>query len=136
MKTEVTSKPTLEAMKKIEFTVSEPTVQESKNLTIDDVWGKVSEETFQRISVGMYVARGNSSYCEPDLLKRLTSEIPEICPVWGDKIGYKSGTFVGPADREDEIVYWLEYVHGGNSVSRRKELPGGKIALRSDYQCW
>jgi len=27
-------------------------------------------------------------------------------------------------------------VHGGGSVSGRKELPKGKVAFRSDYQAW
>jgi len=36
----------------------------------------------------------------------------------------------------DEVEYWLSYVHGGDNISKRKKLKGGKVALRSDYMCW
>lgn len=55
---------------------------------------------------------------------------------WGDTIPYKSVTVISDSKQEDEVSYWLEFVHGGDSISNRKELNDGRIALRSDYQCW
>lgn len=60
----------------------------------------------------------------------------DTCPIWGDELPYKSVTVVCEEAQENEVVYWLEYVHGGGSVSKRKELGQGKIALRSDYLAW
>ena len=62
--------------------------------------------------------------------------LPSVCPIWKDKLPYKSVTIVCEPSIEEEVIYWLEYVHGGGSVSRRKKLDNGKIALRSNYQCW
>lgn len=87
-----------------------PTPPESDELTRDIVW-----ERSGRFLVG---------YSE------------KVCPIWGDTIPYKSATFVCDEKDEARVTYWIEYVHGGNSIVRRKLLPDGKVALRSDYQCW
>jgi hypothetical protein len=65
----------------------------------------------------------------------------EICPIWGDKLPYKSVTVVIPElmlhdGLQHQVEYWLEYVHGGGSVSRRRSLPDGTVAIRSDYMAW
>ena len=60
----------------------------------------------------------------------------ERCPVWGDEVPFKSVTVIVDADDEGDAEYSLGYVHGGDCVSRRKELKDGRVALRSDYQCW
>jgi len=106
-------------MTKIQIGVSLPTVPESTKITKEDVWGKFDERTHKKLSNGMIVARSE-----------------EQCPIFKDKIPYKSVTVVGPASIEMDIVYWLEWVHGANSVSRTKKLPGNKIAIRSNYMCW
>lgn len=94
---------------KANMIVKMPTVQKAKKLTQEDVWGKD----------GMIVARTN-----------------ERCPIFKDIVPYKSVTAICNLISENEVIYWLEYVHGGNSISKRKNLKDGKIALRSDYQCW
>jgi hypothetical protein len=115
----------------IEITVSHPTVPEAKQLTKDDVWGKYDEINHRRIDDGMLVARGYGSYFTGK------PHFNPICPIWGDELPYKSVTVVGPIEQEQEIRYWLEYVHGGGSVSKRKVVEDGKkVALRSDYMCW
>lgn len=58
------------------------------------------------------------------------------CPIWGDRLPYKSATVVVPALLLNEAVFSLEYVHGTGCVSRHQLLPDGTMALRSDYQCW
>lgn len=58
------------------------------------------------------------------------------CPVWGDVVPWKSVTVIVDAADEADARYSLEYVHGGGSVSRRMALPNGRVALRSNYQCW
>lgn len=99
--------------------ISGPSTDEPKSLTKEDVWGEIDYENLTRLSEGMIVARTEQQ-----------------CPHFGDMIPYKSITVVCEANQEQEVHYWLEYVHGGNSVSMRKELPNNQIALRSDYQCW
>jgi hypothetical protein len=106
-------------MRKIKIKVLNPTVPEAKKLTKEDVWGTWDPVANKRTSEGMIVARFESK-----------------CSIFDDIIPYKSVTVVGPAIQKEEIIYWLEYVHGGNSVSRMRHLPGGKIAIRSDYQAW
>lgn len=105
----------------ITMTVSTPTVPEAKKLTKEDVWGKWDDNTHKRLSEGMIVAQTD-----------------QICPIWRDKVPYKSVTVICSPEQETEVRYWLEYVHGGNSVSRWKEIKQGKekkIALRSNYMC-
>jgi hypothetical protein len=103
----------------IKLCVSNPTVQEAKTLTQDDVWGEFDDFSQKKISNGMIVARSG-----------------EICPIFKDKVPFKSVTVVCNKNQVPEVQYWLEYVHGGNSVSMMKQLNNGKVAIRSDYQCW
>ena len=86
----------------------------------DDVWGVYDIDKSKRVSDGMIVARSE-----------------EKCYIFQDVVPYKSVTVVfdSKKHREEEIEYWLEYVHGGGSISNRKEVKG-KVALRSDYMCW
>ena len=103
---------------KLTINVNNPTVPEAKVLTQEDVWGKL-DENYNRISSGMIVARTD-----------------EVCPIFKDKVPYKSVTVVCNSSQVNEVIYWLEYVHGGDSVSKVRALPDGKAAIRSDYQCW
>ena len=61
---------------------------------------------------------------------------PPTCPVWGDEVGWKSVTVIVPAELENAATWSLEYNHGGGSVVKRLEMGDGRVALRSDYQCW
>ena len=115
----------------VDMFVSEPTNAPAQELTMEDVWGKHEMETefIPKIPIvwihhGMLVATSHED------------GLPKICPIWKDELKYKSVTVVCNKDQEEEVSYWLEYVHGGGSISRRKELPENKVALRSDYQCW
>lgn len=107
------------AIRNISMFVSGPSGDEPDSLTKEDVWGEFDHESLTKLSDGMIVARTD-----------------EQCPHFEDTVPYKSVTVVCEANQEQEVHYWLEYVHGGNSVSMRKELPNNQIALRSDYQCW
>lgn len=129
----------------LKIVVSNPTVPEAKNLTKEDVWGKW--ENHVRVSNGMLVAQGYgpvSDYFTQSDKDKLTAIIPEICPIWNDVLGYKSVTVICLPCQEEEVRYWLEYVHGGNSVRGRKLIRGEAygfqagelVALRSAYQCW
>ena len=116
---------------KIEIELSKPTVPESQNLTMEHVWGKheMESEHIPKIPIvwihhGMLVATSTDD------------GLPKRCPVWGDLLKYKSVTIICRPCLEEEVIYWLEYVHGGGSVSRRKTISKHEIALRSDYQCW
>lgn len=94
--------------------VNMPTGPKAKKLTKDDVWGSAADNY-----TGMIVARSESK-----------------CPIFKDKVPYKSVTVVCDIAQQGEVEYWLEYVHGGNCVCKTKKLPENKIAIRSDYQCW
>lgn len=115
--------------------IATPSVPLPSKLTQEDVWGKVEESHWKggilngewipsrRVSKGMIVASQTKGY-------------PDKCPIWHDKIPYKSVTVVCGVLQEPDVEYWLDFVLGTNSVSRRKVLPKGKLALRSDYKCW
>lgn len=87
-----------------------------KRLTItkEDVWGD-----YEKGTNGMIVA-----------------QYGDICPMFNDKVPYKSVTVVCNESQLVEVEYWLTYVHGANCVYATMKLPEGKIAIRSDYQCW
>jgi len=87
-------------------------------LTKEDVFGKF-DSNYNRISNGMIVARSG-----------------DTCPIFKDKVPYKSETVICTIDQYPEVIYWLDYVNGGNSVSKEKQLNDDLIALRSDYKCW
>ena len=99
--------------------INYPNGEKPKKLTQEDVWGEFDIYKGKRISNGMVVAR-----------------YKDICPIFNDEVPYKSVTVVCPKSQYDEVVYWLEYVHGGDCVSITKELDDLRIAIRSDYQCW
>lgn len=92
-------------------------------VTKDAVFGKF-DENHERIDAGMVVARTG-----------------DICPIWGDEVRYKSVTVVVPElavhdGQVREVEYWLTFVHGDGCISKRKSMPDGTVAIRSDYMCW
>lgn len=107
--------------------IANPSVPLASKLTQEDVWGKVdfNHKTgdHKRISKGMIVATQAEGY-------------PNKCPIWHDNIPHKSVTVVCTVLQEPDVEYWLDFVQGTNSVSKRKTLPKGKLALRADYKCW
>ena len=113
-------------------------------LTQEDVWGELDHETLKLKTKGMIVARGlppadkddRYAFSVEQRLALIAQTYPTICPVWGDELPYKSVTVVCANDQVEEVSYWLEYVHGGGSVSDIRDLDGGRVALRSDYRCW
>lgn len=103
----------------------------------DDVWGKF-DSNHNMISSGMVVARGYpriDEYFTKVEFDKLNIIIPNICPVWKDTLPYKSVTVICNENELNEVLYWLEYVHGGEH-SKMEELSDNRIAIRSDYQCW
>ncbi len=99
------------------FEVAVPTFPIAQKLTKEDVWGKWDKD-LNNIHKGMILAKYN-----------------DTCPIWGDKIPYKSVTVLTKADQVEEVSYWIEYVHGADSISAVKDV-GQMIAIRSDYTCW
>jgi hypothetical protein len=94
--------------------------QSRMNLTMDDVFGVWTDfPEHKKTSDGMVVARYG-----------------DICPVLGDKVPFKSLTVICEKEQSGEVIYWLNYVHGGDSVSQIGELEDGRVFIRSDYQCW
>ena len=114
----------------LDIWVSSPSGLKPKNLIQEDVWGKheMESEHIPKIPIrwihhGMIVASSDAD------------GLPIVCPVWKDKLPYKSVTVICKPSQEQDVTYWLEYVQGTDSVSRRKKV-GNKVALRSDYKCW
>lgn len=96
------------------------TKPEGFKLHKDDVWGAYDVESSKRVSNGLIVARED-----------------DRCPIFGDIVPYKSVTVVFDPEKfpYEEVTYWLSYVHGGEH-SDEMINGDGKIAIRSDYQCW
>ena len=103
-------------------------------ITKEDVWGKFDEQ-YNLVDRGMIVAQGFSESADMnELMKKL--QTTNICPVWKDKLPYKSVTVICDESQASEVSYWLSYVHGGDCISKEKKLPDGKFAFRSNYMCW
>ena len=109
-----------------------------KPITKDDVWGTFDPDTFKRLTKGMLVAHGIPSFktLEEHVEHFKLSMLPDICPVWRDKLPYKSVTVICDSDQQDEVEGQLMYVHGSDCIQMVKGLPNGKVAIRSDYMCW
>lgn len=104
-------------------------------VTQDDVWGKWAEDHSTLISRGMIVAQGYGG--EPDGLEawKKKVQVSNLCPVWNEILPYKSVTVICKLEEFNDVTYWLSYVHGGE-YSKTRDLGDGRIAIRSDYQCW
>ena len=101
------------------------------------VWGKF-DENHHNIDRGMIVARSLpkvDEYFSKEEHTRITNQIPDVCPIWKDKLQYKSVTAICSEEEFDDVTFWLEYVHGGG-YEKVKKLPDGKVAIRSYYQAW
>lgn len=61
---------------------------------------------------------------------------PTKCPVWGDRLPYKSITVIVDEADLNAAIRSCEYVHGGGAVSKTKKLSNGKVAVRANYMCW
>lgn len=104
----------------VDIFISEPTVDcIPKRLTQKDVWGDGGYNRETKENRGMRVA-----------------VYDEECPIWGDIVPRKSCTVVCNKELEDETIYWLEYVYGGDCITRRKEIDDKNVALRAEYTCW
>lgn len=117
--------------KSIKIEISNPTRPRAKKLAKEDIWGHYDEQTHKMLDYGMIVARGCG---EPD--GKITSKCPDFCPVWKERLSYKSVTAICDKEQQREVEYWLEYVNGGDSISKTKDLDNGKVAIRSNYMCW
>lgn len=105
-------------------------------LTQEDVWGKWQEAPMKRLTKGMIVAQGyGMDDAEYERRKVADELLSNICPIWGDKLPYKSVTAIFRLERQREVEKWLDYVHGGG-IERYKEVGNGFIAIRSNYMCW
>ncbi len=103
-----------------------------------DVWGDFNHDTGENLGHGMVVARGLpqiDKYFTKEQFDKANKEVPAICPVFGDRLPWKSVTVICKMEEYKEINYWLEYVHGGGAVQKTKSLPDGKLAIRSNYMC-
>ncbi|MEK6829770.1 MAG: hypothetical protein AABY15_06640 [Nanoarchaeota archaeon] len=117
--------------------------QPINGISIDDVWGKCTDPTqgsMKRLTNGMLVARGlpyEDGTPEAKKIQENSDDVPlpMVCPVWKDRLPYKSVTVICDEKDLGAVLQWLSYVHGGEH-SNEKRLPEGKIAIRSDYQCW
>lgn len=67
----------------------------------------------------------------------VVAKTDEKCPIFKDKVPMKSVTVVFDPTKfpENEVEYWLGYVHGGE-YSTRFVMTDGTVALRSNYQAW
>ncbi len=98
-------------------------IRSKMKFTKDDIFEKWSDD-HKLLDKGMIVA----SSCKSEVY-------PNTCPIWHDSMPLKSVTVVCEPNQEEEVKYWLSYVHGGEYAAR-KELADGRIALRSNYECW
>lgn len=86
-----------------------------------DVFGKFNED-HERIDDGMVVVYGKGD-------KKVR------CPIFKDVVPYKSVTVVCKQEQLQGVLQHLMNAHGGPHAFK-KDLPDGRIAIRSDYQAW
>jgi len=112
--------------------VLEPSKTESRLLTQEDVWGRYVkiDDNYVNVNDGMIVA--NHSFGGYNKIK---AQSLKKCPIFKDYVGYKSVTVVCDKKLQDDVEYWLEFVHGGGSIQKVKDLKD-KVGIRSDYMCW
>lgn len=111
---------------------------------MDDVFGKMTDPTsgeYKRLTNGMIVARGLPYDEGSDEAKGIQDNsndkpIPQRCPIMGDLLPYKSVSVICEGKDLTAVSYWLEYVHGGGSISILKSTNDGKVFIRSNYMCW
>ena len=123
-------------MSNINISIRGPKGSLPSRLTKEDVWGKFIPEAGITFHRGMIVARGVAEESEIGIRKKYPYDVPFECPVWGDRLPYKSVTVVCHESLVEEVTYWLEFVHGGGCVSNMKEVGESQVALRGDYMCW
>jgi len=100
----------------------------------EDVFGKENEESDH----GMVVAIGYppiGTWFSKEEYNKLIKEVPDVCPVWGDHMQWRSVTVICKEEDEVDVQCLLAMTHGGG-INRYKKLTDGRIALRSDYQAW
>ena len=96
----------------------------------------VEEEQFCHYDGDFYLQMWDVWGCKgDDYTGMIVARSEQKCPVWRDKLPYKSVTVICNTDQFNEVTHWLSYVHGG-MYSNAVELKGGKVAIRSDYQAW
>lgn len=116
--------------------VNPPSGKTERKLTKEDVWGTFNG-AYKITHRGMIVAQGFSSGSKEEYAKwKEAVQVSDICPVWKDKLPYKSVTVICDEAQVGDVMYWLHYVHGGDCISNEKKLPDGKYAIRSNYMCW
>jgi hypothetical protein len=49
---------------------------------------------------------------------------------------YKSYEFIVAKELMNDAFYWCQFFHGGDSIIAHKFIPGGLVAVYSEYQCW
>ena len=100
----------------ISINISEPRYPTPQTLTKDDVWGNPN---------GMIVGRSSMT-----------------CPHFKDHIPYKSVTIKVPKNIYldgtllSEVMYWIEYVQGTDSVEKTDTDDEGNLYIRCNYMCW
>ena len=113
------------------ITVSMPTKPKPTKLLKEEVWGLW--EGAKLLEPGMIIAQG-CGISNPDVSRHLPH--PQVCPIFLDKLPFKAVTVLCHPSQLDEVIYWLEYVHGAGCVTRQNKTSNGKIAIRSEYKCW
>jgi len=114
----------------------------------EDVWGYSymdSERKLHKAHNGLVVAEYDPEI-DPEFDKDMLQYLPEVaqecgklpgvCPIWGDRLGYKSSTLVAPADDPmllEAVEFWISYVMGG-SATKKSFQDDGTVAFRADYQ--
>lgn len=112
-----------ESEKKFNAIILSPSGEKPNKMKVEDVWGEWNEDRTEKISEGMVVTRGRSDRA----IK---------CPHFKDVLPYKSVTVVCEKSEVDDVMYWLEYVHGAECVENIIEIGDGKVAIRSNYMAW
>ena len=89
-----------------------------KFLTEEDVWGVFNKDRTRRISNGMIIARED-----------------EICPIWSDKVEWRSDTILCRKEHLEDVLYWTDFMNGADNVIKQTDVGENHVAIRTMYMC-
>lgn len=88
----------------------------SFTLSVEDVWGRVDGR--RKLDEGMIVSKSL-----------------QVCAYFDDIVPYRAVTVLCDSEQYNEVIYWLQQVHGKRCVTNvRAIFEGRRLAIRSEAQ--
>ncbi len=97
---------------------------------------KQSKMTLQKEDIFCVDSKYVVASCDHGGFNKAKARSNQKCPIFKNYIPFKSCTIKCKEEELDDVIYWSEWVMGGDCISKHKELGQGVHAIQIDYQCW